>query len=99
MEVVVELSRIIDFSPATKRAEIIQNVRMIVSSLKKSIPMFREFGMSKILDQPINIVQARITSQVADAIKRYEPRAKLISIDYNGIIIDGELNPIVTIEV
>ena len=99
MEVVVELSRIIDFSPATKRAEIIQNVRMIVSSLKKSIPMFREFGMSKILDQPINIVQARITSQVADAIKRYEPRAKLISIEYKSDIKDGELNPIVTIEV
>ena len=99
MEVVVELSRIIDFSPATKRAEIIQNVRIIVSSLKKSIPMFREFGMSKILDQPINIVQARITSQVADAIKRYEPRAKLISIEYKGNIKDGELNPIVTIEV
>ena len=88
----------INFAPS-EREEIIQNVRTIITTMKKSIPMFREFGMDKILDQPVNIVQARITSQVADAIKRYEPRAKLISIDYNGIIIDGELNPIITIEV
>jgi len=88
----------INFAPS-EREEIMQNVRTIITTMKKSIPMFREFGMDKILDQPINIVQARITSQVADAIKRYEPRAKLISIDYNGIIIDGEFNPIVTIEV
>ena len=88
----------INFAPS-EREEIMQNVRTIITTMKKSIPMFREFGIGNILDQPINIVQARITSQVADAIKRYEPRAKLISIDYNGIIIDGELNPIVTIEV
>ena len=88
----------INFAPS-EREEIMQNVRTIITTMKKSIPMFREFGMDKILDQPINIVQARITAQVADVIKRYEPRAKLISIDYNGIIIDGELNPIITIEV
>ena len=88
----------IKFAPS-EREEIMQNVRTIIMTMKKSIPMFREFGIGNILDQPINIVQARITSQVADAIKRYEPRAKLISIDYNSNIIDGELNPIITIEV
>lgn len=88
----------INFAPS-EREEIMQNVRTIITTMKKSIPMFRKFGIGNILDQPINIVQARITAQVADAIKRYEPRAKLISIDYNGIIIDGELNPIITIEV
>ena len=99
MEITMELSRIIDFAPSTTRAEIIQNVRMISTTIKKTIPMAREFGISDVLDERIQIARAKLTSEVADAIKRYETRAKLVSIDFSGNATDGEMNPLVTIEI
>lgn len=89
----------INFSPSNEREEIIQNVRTIIATTKETIPIFREFGLSSILDQPINVARAKITAEVADAIKKYEPRAKLVSIDFEGNMMDGELNPIITIQI
>ena len=98
MRIEVNSQSTINFAPS-EYEEIIQNVRTIMTTFKKSIPMFREFGADKILDQPINIVETRITSQIANTIKRYEKRAKLVSIEYKSDIIDGEMNAILTIEV
>jgi len=89
----------IDFNPADETAEIIQNVRMILSTLQNSVPLFREFGINaENLDAPLNLATARLTAEIATQIAQYEPRAVLRSIDVDGDL-NGKLKITAAIEV
>ena len=47
--------------------------------------MDREFGIDgAVVDRPINIAKARITNEIFRAVRRYEPRAVIESIDFDG---------------
>lgn len=85
---------------ATGKNEVIQNVRMIVATTMFSCPMFRDFAIDpSIVDAPLNIAQAKLTAQIVTAIKRYEPRAKVLQVSYEGDAIEGSLRPIVKVEI
>lgn len=84
--------------PNNELEEIFQNVLMIITTLKGSCPIDREFGISvKILDAPMNN-QSRLVAEIATAIEKFEPRARLRSIDFSGNS-DGELTPILSLEI
>lgn len=86
--------------PATEIEEIVQNVRTIILTQKYSVPLDREFGIdAKALDMPILAAQARLTAEVATAINRFEPRAKLKKLQFDGDGATGKLIPILTIEI
>ena len=75
----------IDFAPATVVEEVIQNVRTIVTTIKYSIPLDREFGIDgSVVDLPINVAKARLTNEIFRAVRRYEPRAVIESITFKG---------------
>ncbi|MBQ8699004.1 MAG: hypothetical protein IJ521_08425 [Schwartzia sp.] len=75
----------IDFFPASVIEEVIQNVRTIVTTIKYSIPLDREFGIDgAIVDLPINVAKAKLTNEIFRAIRRYEPRAVIESISFQG---------------
>ena len=75
----------IDFFPASVIEEVIQNVRTIVTTIKYSIPLDREFGIDgAIVDLPINVAKAILTNEIFRAIRRYEPRAVIESISFQG---------------
>ena len=83
----------VDFAPASSTAEILQNVRTILTTLKKSVPMDREFGISgEVIDLPIASAQARLTSEIVAAVNKYEPRAQVIGVFYRGDGEEGVLN-------
>ena len=85
--------------PKTEVEEVLQNVLTIILTPKYSVPLDREFGISgNILDAPINS-QSRLTAEIAEAIKKYEPRARLQGITFGGSLADGELNPKVRVEI
>ena len=84
--------------PRNEAEEIIQNVSMIVTTLKGTVPLDREFGISvEILDAPMNR-QTRLIAEIADAIEKFEPRARLRRIEFVGNE-NGELNPTLTLEI
>ncbi|MBQ7478232.1 MAG: GPW/gp25 family protein [Selenomonadaceae bacterium] len=86
--------------PETELDEIIQNVRMILATEKMSVPMDREFGISRtMIDQPIGAAQARMSAAIVAAIPKYEPRAKVKQVIYSGASEDGELRIVVRIEI
>lgn len=86
--------------PANEIEEVLQNVRMILATTKGSVPMDRAFGISaNILDAPISATQARLTAEVAAAVRKFEPRARVESIRYAGDFSDGQLNMTVRIEI
>ena len=90
----------VDFAPSSRTAEILQNVRTILMTLKKSVPMDREFGISGgIMDLPIATAQAKFTSEIVAAVSKYEPRAQVLKISYQGDGADGVLKTIVKVRV
>ena len=83
----------IDFAPASEAAEILQNLRTIITTTKYSVPLDRDFGFNAdMLDKPMNVAQAQLQSEIIMAIKRYEPRVTVTSISFTGTD-DGRLIP------
>lgn len=83
----------IDFAPASEAAEILQNLRTIITTTKYSVPLDRDFGINAdALDKPMAVAQAQLQSEIIMAIKRYEPRVTVTSISFTGTD-DGQLIP------
>lgn len=75
----------IDFAPKSVVEEVLQNVRTIITTIKYSIPLDREFGIDgSVVDLPINVAKARLTNEIFRAIRRYEPQAVIESITFKG---------------
>lgn len=101
MELEIAITRPkIEIKPQTEIFEIVQNVRTIILTQKYSVPMDREFGLdTRVLDMPLPAAQARLTAEVATAISKYEPRAKLKRLRFEGDGKSGKLIPLATIEI
>lgn len=103
MNFVVKLDADVDFNPASVVAEVLQNVRTILSTRKGSVPLDRDFGISwEYLDRPIDVAQMLMRSEIIDAVSKYEPRATVESVVFEGSAedaLDGILKPKVTISI
>lgn len=80
---------------------ILQNVAVLLSTFKGSVPLQRDFGISpEILSKPINVARALLLSDVVAALKAYEPRVKVISVNFEVSKEEpGKLIPIVEVEI
>lgn len=86
--------------PANELEEVAQNVRMIIATARHSVPMDRAFGVdAKLIDEPINRAQAKLTAEIATAIREQEPRARLQKVFYFGDATDGVLGIRARIEI
>mgnify|MGYP002856444088 CR=1 FL=1 len=93
-----ELSEI-KFAPGNETLEIIQNVKTIISTIKGSCPLYREFGISADnLDLPQNLAKTKIAAELSTQIAEYEPRCKLKSVEFASTL-DGEFKIAALIEV
>jgi phage baseplate assembly protein W len=89
----------IDFSPENVVAEVIQNVRTILSTIKYEIPLDRQFGMDgSVIDMPIQQAQAKWSAEIFSQVKQYEPRAIIEKISLEGSI-EGKLVPTVEVRI
>lgn len=101
IRVTTDLSEII-IMPSTEFEEIIQNVKTILSTVIGEVPLDREFGTDRqILDLPISIATAKISAAIVKAINKFEPRARVVKVNYvqsqlEGM--EGVLKPSVDIE-
>ncbi|MBR0035331.1 MAG: hypothetical protein IJP54_06615 [Synergistaceae bacterium] len=75
----------IDFAPQSELTEILQNVLTICTTMKYSVPLDRLLGIEgKFLDEPISKLRAEFQREIVQAVKKYEPRARVSRIDYVG---------------
>lgn len=89
----------IDFAPKNRVVEIIQNVRIILSTSKYTVPLDREFGLDpSIVDLPMPAAQAKLTAEIIATVHRYEPRCRVVRVFYAGDL-DGRLEPTVRIRI
>ena len=65
----------INYSPKNYIEEVITNVGMLLRVCKEEQPLNRDFSFDS--DLNINIVENRITSQLLEMFRKYEPRAIL----------------------
>lgn len=56
---------------------VLQNIAVILSTPKGTVPCYREFGIdiANILDRPENVAQPMLCAAIKEAIERFEPRA------------------------
>jgi phage baseplate assembly protein W len=84
--------------------EVLQNVAMILTTPKGSVPLRRSWFIDySLLDTPMPAAQAKVASQIFQAIRTHEPRARIVGeirfIQDNLEALDGRLVPAVNIEV
>lgn len=102
MKLLVSTLTDIDFNPSSEVAEIVQNVQTIISTIKGTVPLDRDFGIeSDFIDNPTPMAQMQLRVSIIDAISKYEPRAIVKSIEYqqDSNALESILKPIVTIEI
>lgn len=89
----------IDFAPQSTAAEILQNVRTILATVQFSVPLDRDFGIdAQYLDRPMPIAKAKISNEIMTALKKFEPRVRITSIDFTGDD-QGNLSPKVQVQI
>jgi len=78
-----------------------QNISLILSTRRGTVPMYREFGLPmKFIDKPIPIYEALFTEEVTEALERFEPRAKLISVSFeHNQAVNGKSTAILEVEI
>lgn len=80
-EVLAEGYYPVDFDPDNEALEVIQNVRTILATPKFSVPLLRDFGVENgLTDSPINTAGAKLKSDIIMAVRKYEPRAEIVSL-------------------
>lgn len=83
---------------ASGNDEILQNIKVICTTIAGTVVFDREFGIDhSILDMPTEIAKARLTGEYITKISMYEPRAKVKEITFESDI-SGTLTPKVVIE-
>jgi phage baseplate assembly protein W len=89
----------IDFG-AVGVKEVLQNVKTLLCTKKFSVPLDRDVGLDfSPLDMPYPKAQAGIRTEIIQAIREFEPRAKVVKVDFDGDPADGRLIPKVVVEV
>lgn len=89
----------IDLDPANVHREVLQNVAIILDTIRKSVPMLRDLGIpGEYLGRPVNVVENEIVGEIYDQVERYEPRAIIASVTIETDHITGRLIPIVELE-
>lgn len=93
----------IDFAPSGIIKEVSQNVRTLLMTAKYSVPLDRELGIdASFLDRPAPEAMARLRVQIAQEIRRFEPRAAVKAVEfkeYNGEALAGAFYPVARIEI
>lgn len=98
-EITVNSEQKIDFYPASKAAEILQNIKAIINTPKFSVPLDRNLGINySALDKPTAVAEAMLADEIITAIQKYEPRVSVESISFTADI-DGQLIPKVQVKI
>lgn len=99
----VSFDTTIDFKPETEVAEILQNVRIILTTRIGTVPLHRDFGVSwEHLDKPYPVAKAMMMVLVIEVVEAFEPRAKVVSVEFDETVdevMEGLLKPRVIVEV
>ena len=91
---------IINLAPETVVEEVLQNITMILLTLKNTAPLDRNFGLSaRFLDKPTPVAESILVGEIIDAIEQYEPRAEILSVSFVRDERIGKIIPRLEVEI
>ena len=80
--------------------EIVQNIRLILSTPKGSVPLDRNFGINwDLIDKPFPATIQLLKAEVVKAIETYEPRVKVKKVKIRKATSDGRLSVGVLVDI
>lgn len=89
----------ISFAPESTVEEVLQNVKTLLGTTKFSVPLDRELGLkTSLIDRPTPQAQALISADIVQAIRRWEPRARIEKVTFTGDK-EGHLVPKVQVRI
>ena len=87
------------FAPVNETQEILQNVLTICLTQKYTVPLDRMLGVSgEALDEAVSRVRAKYKREVVEAVKKYEPRARVSAIDFSADL-NGRVIPRIRVKI
>jgi phage baseplate assembly protein W len=91
----------INLKPATTAEEVMQNVAMIISTPRGTVPLDRGFGLSQdYIDKPINVAKALLLADIMDTVPKYEPRVQVDDVTFEiDESVPGKLIPKVEVTI
>ncbi len=102
MTYIIDTSKSINLTltPETTIQEIVQNVSVIISTPKFTIPLDRNFGTNQsFIDKPIEIAKTLIIAEIYKAVGEYEPRVEVENITFSQDNTNGILSPILEVNI
>lgn len=73
----------IRFNETDTVASVLQNIAVILSTRKGTIPLYRSFGLDMdFLDKPVPVAKVLMIARVREAIETWEPRATVLDISF-----------------
>lgn len=64
---------------------VVQNIAVLLSTKKGTVPMYREFGLDwRALDKPMPRALQLLRVDIKEAIEEFEPRAQVLSIEFGA---------------
>ena len=89
----------IEFAPVNETQEILQNVLTICLTQKYTVPLDRLLGVEgEALDEAVSRVRAKYKREVVEAVKKYEPRARVSAIDFAADL-NGRIVPRIRVKI
>lgn len=62
---------------------VIQNVAIILTTAKSTVPLYREFGVSMdYLDKPLPVAAPMFRAEIKEAVEKFEPRCEVVAISF-----------------
>lgn len=100
-EVIIDSSKPLELNWTAKGNDrIIQNIHNIINTYKSEVAYNREFGITPdVFDTDIGTARILLIEDLEEQISKYEPRAKLQSIDVQGVTEDGAFVVAVKIDI
>ena len=90
----------VNLAPESTLEEILQNVAVIISTPKFSVPLERGLGLSqRFIAKPIPAAQSILISEVMEAISAFEPRAEVENVTFELGDTPGSMIPVVEVNI
>lgn len=84
---------------AAGNAEILQNVRNILTTPLGTVPFDRNFGIDiSLIDEPLEIAKGKLIVEYISKVRKYEPRASIQEVQYETNLENGKIIPRVVIQ-
>lgn len=97
MEIIKEVEISCD-TAADIKEDVLRCLSVLFGTRAGEQALNRDFGLSwDMLDMPIEAAKAMLENEIVTKVRKYEPRAEVIQIIWNGSAVSGEIKPKVVV--